>query len=295
MTMQRREFLKAFGAAGLAAGPLAGCATSPCAHRPKVVVVGGGYGGATVAKYLDLWSNGTVDVTLVEADAAFVSCPMSNLVLGGSKQIADSPSAMTRLPSAASAYASDTAHGRRSVAPDGARRQPGRPSLRPPGAVAGHRLPLRPGAGPGPADSAGEDPARVEGRDRRRWRLRRQLEAMPDGGVFAISIPRAPYRCPPGPYERACQVAWYFKRAKPRSKVLDPRRQRGRDLEEGPVHEGLERGLQGHRRVPAELRAHGRGRGDDDRQVRDGRRREGGRASTSSRRSAPAPSRRRPA
>jgi len=50
--------------------------------------------------------------------------------------------------------------------------------------------------------------------------LRRQLEAMPDGGVFAISIPVAPYRCPPGPYERACQAAWYFKRAKPRSKVL---------------------------------------------------------------------------
>ena len=50
--------------------------------------------------------------------------------------------------------------------------------------------------------------------------LRRQLEAMPDGGVFVLSIPVAPYRCPPGPYERACQVAWYFKRAKPKSKVL---------------------------------------------------------------------------
>ena len=50
--------------------------------------------------------------------------------------------------------------------------------------------------------------------------LRNELTAMPDGGVFAISIPVAPYRCPPGPYERACQVAWYFKRAKPRSKVL---------------------------------------------------------------------------
>src|SRR6185369_15082679 len=50
--------------------------------------------------------------------------------------------------------------------------------------------------------------------------LRRQLEAMPDGGVFAISIPVAPFRCPPGPYERACQAAWYFKRAKPKSKVL---------------------------------------------------------------------------
>ena len=50
--------------------------------------------------------------------------------------------------------------------------------------------------------------------------LRRQLEAMPDGGVYVMSIPVAPYRCPPGPYERACQVAWYFKRAKPKSKVL---------------------------------------------------------------------------
>jgi NADPH-dependent 2,4-dienoyl-CoA reductase/sulfur reductase-like enzyme len=50
--------------------------------------------------------------------------------------------------------------------------------------------------------------------------LRRQLEAMPDGGVFAITIPEQPYRCPPGPYERACQAAWYFQRAKPRSKVL---------------------------------------------------------------------------
>src|SRR6185295_18803366 len=50
--------------------------------------------------------------------------------------------------------------------------------------------------------------------------LRKQIESMRNGGVFAISIPRAPYRCPPGPYERACQAAWYFKRAKPRSKVL---------------------------------------------------------------------------
>jgi sulfide dehydrogenase [flavocytochrome c] flavoprotein chain len=50
--------------------------------------------------------------------------------------------------------------------------------------------------------------------------LRKQLEAMPDGGVYAITVPEQPYRCPPGPYERACQVAWYFKNAKPRSKVL---------------------------------------------------------------------------
>src|SRR5262249_28377523 len=50
--------------------------------------------------------------------------------------------------------------------------------------------------------------------------LRRQLEALPDGGVFALTVPKSPYRCPPGPYERACQVAWYFKTSKPKSKVL---------------------------------------------------------------------------
>src|SRR5262245_19350496 len=89
MTMQRRDFLKALGATALAAGPLAGCAVSPMRSGPKVVVVGAGYGGATVAKYLDMWSNGTVDITLVDADPAFISCPMSNLVLGGSKTLAD--------------------------------------------------------------------------------------------------------------------------------------------------------------------------------------------------------------
>ena len=88
MTMQRREFLKAIGATGIAA-TFAGCAVSERKSGPKVVVVGGGYGGATVAKYLNLWSNRTLDITLVETDPAFVSCPMSNLVLGGSKQISD--------------------------------------------------------------------------------------------------------------------------------------------------------------------------------------------------------------
>src|SRR2546428_8245146 len=67
-----------------------GCA-SPGGGAPKgkVVVVGGGYGGATAAKYLAVWSGGAVDVTLVEADAAFISCPLSNLVLGGSRELAD--------------------------------------------------------------------------------------------------------------------------------------------------------------------------------------------------------------
>src|SRR6476469_8526307 len=89
--MRRREFLSASGAMGLsaaAASMLPGCASMGSPARGKVVVVGGGYGGATAAKYIRMWSNGGIDVTLVEPDPEFISCPMSNLVLGGSKDMA---------------------------------------------------------------------------------------------------------------------------------------------------------------------------------------------------------------
>ena len=216
--MQRRDFLKAIGAAGLAAGPLAGCAVSPSRSGAKVVVVGGGYGGATVAKYLDLWSNGTVDITLVEADPAFVSCPMSNLVLGGSKQISDRTVSYAGLAKRGIRVRSDIAQ-----AVD-----PLRQTVRISNQVdlPYDRLVLSPGVDFLFDQVQGLGP-RAQEKILHAWKagpetvaLRKQLEAMPDGGVFAISIPRAPYRCPPGPYERACQVAWYFKRAKPKSKVL---------------------------------------------------------------------------
>ena len=216
--MQRRDFLKAIGAAGLAAGPLAGCAVSPSRSGAKVVVVGGGYGGATVAKYLDLWSNGTVDITLVEADPAFVSCPMSNLVLGGSKQISDLTVSYAGLAKRGIRVRSDIAQ-----AVD-----PLRQTVRISNQVdlPYDRLVLSPGVDFLFDQVQGLGP-RAQEKILHAWKagpetvaLRKQLEAMPDGGVYAISIPRAPYRCPPGPYERACQVAWYFKRAKPKSKVL---------------------------------------------------------------------------
>ena len=87
MTMQRRDFLKTIGAASTVAA-IPGCATMG-GTSGKVVVIGGGYGGATAAKYIRMWSDGGVDVTLVEPNAAFVSCPISNLVIQGSKTIAD--------------------------------------------------------------------------------------------------------------------------------------------------------------------------------------------------------------
>src|SRR6202158_1700900 len=87
MSYSRREFLKA-GSASIALVGAGGCATTP-GGGPKVVVIGGGYGGATAAKYIRMWSDGKVDVTLVERDGEFVSCPLSNLVIGGSTQRAD--------------------------------------------------------------------------------------------------------------------------------------------------------------------------------------------------------------
>jgi len=216
--LSRRRLL-----AGLAAGGalpwLGGCATpSGGPSIGRVVVVGGGWGGATAARYLRLWG-GNVDVTLVERAPSFVSCPMSNLVLSGQRQIAD-----VTLP-----YAGLEAVGVRriqaeAVAVDAAARE-----VR---LADGRRLPfdravVSPGVDFTPGEVAGLETAAAQERIPHAWKagpqtvlLRRQLEAMRDGGVFVLTIPTVPYRCPPGPYERACLVASYFKQAKPRSKVV---------------------------------------------------------------------------
>jgi len=222
MDQQRREFLAAAGAlAGAAALP--GCATTGGGGTAgKVVVVGGGYGGATAAKYLRMWSNGTVGVTLIESRDSFVSCPLSNLVIGGSRTIADLTVSYDQLGrrwgvDVVRDMATAVDVDKRVVTTAGGR------------TFGYDRLVLSPGiefifdAIP----SYRADPARAVGIVPHAWQagpqtvlLRQQLEAMPDGGTFAIVIPVAPYRCPPGPYERVCQVAWYLKRSKPRSKIL---------------------------------------------------------------------------
>jgi sulfite dehydrogenase len=214
----RRRLLHAGVGAGVAAGTLglAACASMGGPPIGRVVVVGGGYGGATVARYLRMWAN--VDVTLIERNDTFVSCPISNLVLGGHKQIADVTRGYDGLKAAgvkvvkAEVTAVDTA---------------GRKVRTSAGEFAYDRLVLSPGVDFMTEQVGGLQAALDSGRVQHAWKagpqtvaLRRQLEAMPDGGVFAMSIPLAPYRCPPGPYERACMVASYLKAAKPRSKVL---------------------------------------------------------------------------
>ena len=214
----RRRLIGAGAAlSGLA---LAGCATGPAAGPSigRVVVVGGGFGGATAARYLRMWG-GNVDVTLVERNTEFVSCPISNLVLGGHKQIAD----VTRGYDGLKAIGVKVVQGE-VTAIDAAGRKV---RLAGGGEIAYDRLIVSPGVDFMLEQVGGLQAALDSGRVTHGWKagpqtvaLRRQLEAMPDGGVFAMSIPRVPYRCPPGPYERACMVASYLKTAKPKSKVL---------------------------------------------------------------------------
>ncbi|SCU73347.1 Sulfide dehydrogenase (flavocytochrome c) flavoprotein chain [Cupriavidus necator] len=214
--MQRRSFLGAAGAAVLGS---VGVGAARAAAPARVVVVGGGYGGATAARYLREWSAQAIEVTLVEPNPAFISCPLSNLVLGGSRQLAD-----LTLPYDALVRR----HGVRLVRDTAVAIDPAKRTVRLAGGstLPYDRLLLSPGvdmmsdALPGLKQPGGDQVLHAWKAGPQTVALRRQLEAMPDGGTYAISVPLAPYRCPPGPYERACQVAYYFRQHKPRSKVL---------------------------------------------------------------------------
>lgn len=217
----RREFLKGAALAGgvVALPGLSGCAMGSKA-RGHVVVVGGGFGGATVAKYLRMWSQMGVDVTLVERSPQFISCPISNLVIGGDKQMADITMSYDGLRNTWGVKVlQDTV----TAVDAGARKV----TLASGGVLSYDRLVLSPGIEfmydqvPGLETEAARDNVLHA------WKagaqtvaLRKQLEDMKDSGVYALSIPKAPYRCPPGPYERACLVANYLQKTKPKSKVL---------------------------------------------------------------------------
>lgn len=217
-SLSRRRVLA--GAAAFGGLALAGCASPSGPVGPslgRVVVVGGGFGGATAARYLRLWGN--VDVTLVDRNASFVSCPISNLVLGGFRQIGDITRSYEGLKAAGvkvrqgEVVAVDVA-GKSVRLSDGT-------------TLPYDRLVLSPGVDFIPDQIGGLDSPAAQSTILHGWKagpqttaLRRQLEAMRDGGVYALTIPKSPYRCPPGPYERACTIAAYFKQAKPRAKVL---------------------------------------------------------------------------
>jgi sulfide dehydrogenase [flavocytochrome c] flavoprotein chain len=219
--MKRRNFVQATLALG-AAGTFSGCASISGAipSKAKVVVVGGGYGGATAAKYVRMLSDYAIDVVLIEPNATFVSCPISNLVIGGTKSMNDITSPYDKL---------GAKHGVKLVKDMVASIDAGKRTVTLAGgaSISYDKLILSPGIDMMWDTVEGAQAANASGQILQAWKagpetmaLRKQLEEMPNGGVYAISIPEAPYRCPPGPYERASQVANYFKQAKPKSKVL---------------------------------------------------------------------------
>jgi len=214
----RRRVLRAAGALSAAAW-MGGCAAIGSSKRPsgRVVVIGAGFGGATAAKYIHQWSGGRIDVTLVEANKQFVSCPMSNLVLGGHRGLDDLTASYAGLQRRGIRMVHD-----RVVAIDAQKKQL---RLASGSMLAYDRLVVSPGIELMYEAIAGMD-AQAQETILHAWKagaqtvaLRQQLVAMPVGGVVVMSIPRSPYRCPPGPYERACQIASYLKTHKPGSKM----------------------------------------------------------------------------
>jgi sulfide dehydrogenase [flavocytochrome c] flavoprotein subunit len=216
---RRRHFLRGLGGSMLL--PLLGCDRgnfSAKAAGARVAIVGGGFGGTTCAKYLRHYAP-DIEITLIAPQPTYLTCPTSNGVLAGLREL----SSLTQN------Y--DALRGRYDVrlihdevtAIDASRRTLRLGLARP---IKYDRLVVAPGIAFRWGEIEGLDEA-ASLRLPHAWQagsqtelLRAQLMSMADGGVVAISIPAAPFRCPPGPYERASMVAWYLSRHKPASKIL---------------------------------------------------------------------------
>jgi sulfide dehydrogenase [flavocytochrome c] flavoprotein subunit len=210
----RRDFLRA----GAALGSIALLPRPALAQgAPRVVVVGGGFAGATCARTLRQLDP-RLQVTLVEANTTYTACPFSNMVIAGLRE----------LPAQQFGYAGAKADGialvgQSAAKVDAAARTVG---LADGGSLPYDRLVLAPGidirwgALPGYDEAAAERMPHAWKAGSQTLLLRRQLEAMKDGGLVVISAPANPFRCPPGPYERASLIAHYLKTRKPRSKLI---------------------------------------------------------------------------
>ena len=222
MTTDRRSFLKLIGVGGVGAS-LSACGTTAggldkSAGR-RVVVVGGGYGGSVAAKYIRMQDK-SIEVVLIEPNRQFVSCPFSNLYIAGILPNLSSLSiGYDRL---AANYGIKVIHdtvtaidaAKKTVTVSG-------------GTIDYDRLVLSPGVDFRPEELDGYDLATTPEIMPHAWKagpqtllLRKQLEDMPNGGNVIITVPLAPFRCPPGPYERASLIAMYLKQHKPKSKVI---------------------------------------------------------------------------
>ena len=229
MTLDRRNFIKLVGGASSLA--LAGCASQgagvaagsaadimPKGAARRVIVVGGGYGGAIAAKYVRMLDK-SIEVVMIERNKQFISCPFSNFYIAGM---------MNDMSTLTIGYDKLTAnHGVKMVYAEVTSIDPAaKKVVTTEGTLAYDRLIVSPGI-----DFRSDE---IEGYDAKTpeliphaWKagaqstiLRNQLQAMKDGGTAIISMPVTPYRCPPGPYERSCLIAAYLKKHKPKSKLI---------------------------------------------------------------------------
>lgn len=219
MALNRRHFIgSGIALAGLSA-PMV-----QAQGRPRVVVVGGGAGGATAARYIAKDSNGEIDVTLIEPSRTYYTCFFSNLYIGGFRDLQSTAHDYGRL---ASDYGINVVHDWAT----GVDRDARTVALAGGGSVPYDRLILSPGIDFVEGSVAGWDLS-AQGVMPHAYKagtqttlLKAQIEAMPEGGTFVMVAPPNPYRCPPGPYERISMVAHVLKERNPTAKIIiaDPK------------------------------------------------------------------------
>jgi len=216
MSITRRDFIKVVGST--AALSLTGFPfIAQSAGKAKVIVVGGGYAGATAAKYLRL-ANPDIEVTLIEKGKEYVSCPLSNEVLCGERDIKSLTFTYDALVKN---------HGIKVIEGEVTEIDPAKKTVTVGGkAESADYIVVAPGVDFKWDAIEGYDEATAE-KVPHAWKagpqtllLKKQVEGMKDGGTVIITAPPNPFRCPPGPYERAAQIAHYLKQKKPKSKVV---------------------------------------------------------------------------
>jgi NADPH-dependent 2,4-dienoyl-CoA reductase/sulfur reductase-like enzyme len=207
--MRRRDFIKGAGAALF---PLPALAQGA---GPKVVVIGGGFAGATAARFVKQ-ANPAITVTLVEINPTFTACPFSNGVIVGLRELRAQQFNYERLAGVTLAFQPATAVDAqaRRVTLNGGTQVPYDRLVMAPG------IDLRFDGLPGYTEAAAQTMPHAWKAGEQTLLLRRQLEAMEDGGTVVIVAPANPFRCPPGPYERGSLIAHYLKTRKPKSKVI---------------------------------------------------------------------------
>lgn len=225
MTFDRRNFVRILGAGaalGLAGFPALALAQAqeilPKTGR-RIVVIGGGFGGTIAAKYARM-ADSSIEVVLVNRERTHFACPFSNLHLIGKRDIGENEFGYSKM---ASTWGVKMVFGEVTAIDAGAKKV----VIDKEGVLSYDRLILSPGIDFRIEEIEGYDAKRTPQVIPHAWiageqtrLLRRQLESMKAGGTVVMSIPAAPYRCPPGPYERACMIAWYLQHNKPKSKLL---------------------------------------------------------------------------